>query len=361
MRLIPISHRIRKIARSILPDSELLNSILNRIGEAIDEASLVFKKEGYDLAQLARDYQKKPNQDILDSLVDVIDSNLPDWSDSSIPFSISIRQTPDDGAGIQYNRSGVIQEIQLHWSKTFLENLLKEWFLERNKKGVLKKLEPFIGHELVHKDQGGKSFDFDKEMIESFPKEEQNVIWEKVEDIRDMLPSIKRKSAECFKETTQDEFLNEFFRFYNLIHSKASVSRWKRFIPEYLKGYYDFLKKSFDQEHHTVGMAVMVEFLNRKVFNIFTDKSELNFLYYAQPKEIMAYAYSVVKDAINKKITKEKLLEIINNPAGYKGEFPGLDSYYHIKNMKSISDSKKQEVWKKFLTHIHGYMDSLYN
>jgi len=151
-----------------------------------------------------------------------------------------------------------------------------------------------------------------------------------------------------------------FSRFYKSLLGGSIKS-----VPPYFLSYYESIKSFLPAHLIKPAMDHMARKVDDKFYSKYTDFSEEKewYSYISDPKEIMAYAYSLVSKAHKEKFSREGLIRALSDPDKYKDVLYPLDFYRVFKDFKddkNFSSSEKKKIWQKFLKHVSGYIDQIY-
>jgi len=359
-----------KYSRSIAPDENIITKSLELITKAFNKVPLVFKEKGYDLIELIKEQSDEADDALLTTVINVArDKLLDDPERENLPVDLDIfyQENIDD---IEARYRDALKALELVFGRKGAAKLISAWYIKKNTTSIINELKTLIGHELVHKEQGGviqsilKQKNNPSEIGSNYSQEYKDAIKKSAIPIyKEMHSQINEQFKKDWEEKGRYKILKEYDRSSKSILNNSP--QWRSYVPSYLKGYYKKIKETLPEDLHQGAIALIVKKLYTEIFKRYYEINEDRdwISYLSHPNEIMAYAYSLVSKAKAENYSKEQLIEAINNPEQHKKVLYPLDFYdlfRDLKESKSLPINKKQEIWKKFLKHIHGYIEQVY-
>lgn len=345
-------------ARSISVDEEELNKALKVFSEAIDNVPQKFREDGYNFKEAIENHANQDNlyRYFFNALDEYFYSN-PKRDNLKIDLHISyIENMPYLKAEQKYGNT-----VEIYFGKKFLAQLIAGWFFKNDKNKFLNEIGTLIGHELIHSKQ--KGLFYSKRKIPSMEKD----ISEKIEPYKPYLnklsKNLKKNIEEYINTEGRRKFLNEQQRYYTKLLNNSKIR--KGVIPPYLKEINEAIYKALPEELIRPVLKQYAYLIDKKFVSRYKDYTSNKewYSYISDPREIMAYAYSLVNKAHKKGMSKEELIKAISEPEEYKKELYPLEFYEEFKKFeddKNMSAQEKRKTWQKFLKHVHGYIGQIY-
>jgi hypothetical protein len=360
-----------KESRSIIPSrdqvAEIVDSILESIGHihlesgrAKNEFISFLRKE---VADTDRDKKLEVGKQLIDRAADFMARHVK--LSSGLRLRIIHGYRGGYSAATSFTREGDISGLTLKIHPLDILEGAIDVYTNSGKK-LAKILDPLMGHEVIHTLQGGgpheaksNSFDLIRNLVEGH-RDGANIGKEGIDAYRDAQSEIhhvsrKRGIGFVIKELKKLKVsLIEGFE-----DGDMDGSVWGKDIPSFLRS---FDEEMIAKKGKGVRLVSLAWATGRLLTGMFGEED-----YFLDPKEIMSYAYSIVKKAKVQGASKEELTKTLNS----KKKTPLDEALYPLGKYKeiihgpqgtssSLSPTDRDAAWKKLLTNIHGYIEEVY-
>lgn len=346
-------------ARSIPALEDQVNIAADIFSEAMDKVPNKFKEDGHDFKESLKKYfDDEGLYNYFYNTLEELFYDNPKKDKLSIDLHISYEKNYE---GIRAEQK-LGNTVEIVFGQKFLAEMIEGWYYKDEKKKFIDEIKTEIGHETIHIQQPGLL----KENERKIPRIEDEVN-KQLEPYKPKLKEFTKNLGPKIKEYINTEgrkkFLDGFQKYYTKLLNDSKIR--EGIVPPYLKELYHGIIKTLPQELVIPALKQNAYLIDDKVISKYKGYSPDKewYSYISDPREIMAYAYSLVSKAHKKGMPKEELMKALSKPDDYKKELYPLDFYQEFKKFegdKNLSAQDKKKIWQKFLKHVSGYINQIY-
>jgi len=345
-------------ARSIPAIESQVNEAAEIFSEAMDNIPKKFEADGYDFKETVENYAD--NDDFYKYFFHNLEElfyNNPKRDKLNIDFHIRYQENLDSIQAAQKLRDTV--EIIL--GKKFLAQMIAGWYYKDDKKKFIDEIKTEVGHETIHMQQPG--LHSDERKIPQMEQEVNKQLDPYRPKLKELTADLNKKIQEYINTEGRKKFLEGFKKYYTKLLNDSKIRIG--IVPPYLENLYQGIINTLPQELIRPALKHNAYMIDKKIVSKYRDYTidKEWYSYISDPREIMAYAYSLVSKAHKNGMPKEELIKALSEPDKYKKELYPLEFYQEFKKFeddKNLSAQEKRKIWQKFLKHIHGYIEQIY-